>query len=671
MKYVEVVPFTYTQKSTQTFFYKVPREFEKNVKVGQLVRVPLLSRKILGVILDLGEKKPKFHTKDIIEIVDQNPVLIPHLIPTAKWMANYYCASLFSVVQNMLPRGIGKKRRKVKNELGAQSLKPRDKKKINLTNEQKRIINEIKKCQSSELIAQSYLIHGITGSGKTEIYLKIIEEILKKGKGAIVLVPEVALTPQTVNRFEERFSGKVALLHSYLKETERANTWQKIRNGEFLIVVGSRSALFAPLKNLGVIIIDEEHETSYKQDQTPRYHAIKVAQKIVKNSNSILILGSATPSIESYFKAKKENHLFRLTERVGGGELPKVKIVDLKQEFKKGNRSIFSEDLAESLKETLKKGRQAILFLNRRGTATFILCRDCGYVLLCPNCEVPYTYHTDSDCLLCHHCNKKDKPPTLCPNCQGPNVKFFGLGTQKVEQEIKKLLPKAKIIRMDKDTTKKRGSHLEIYNNFLNKKYNILVGTQMIAKGWDLPNIDLVGVVSADTSLYFPDFRAAERTFQLLTQVAGRTNRGQNGGEVIIQTYNPESFAIKCAKNHDFESFYSEEIGFRKSLSYPPFSNLVKLTYINTDLKKCQEEPEKVSSKLKALPRSASPAGRRQADQSSKLIILGPAPCFIPKIRGKFRYQIIIKIDDITKLIEILRDLDKNWSCDVDPLTTI
>ena len=423
-----------------------------------------------------------------------------------------------------------------------------------------------------------FLLHGVTGSGKTEIYLQALSEVVKQGKRGIVLVPEIALTPQTIERFASRFPRKVAILHSKLSLGEQYDEWHRIRNGEFDVVIGSRSAISAPQPDLGLIVIDEEHEWTYKQSDRPHYHARDVAIKLAELTGAVVILGSATPDVETFYHAQRGDYqLLQLPQRVTpseGSALPKVEIVDLRDELKAGNRSLFSRSLSQATAKAVGSGEQVILFLNRRGTATFIQCRRCGFVLRCRRCEVALTYHFAEDILLCHQCNYRTAVPQVCPRCLSSRIKFLGIGTQKLEQEASQVLPQARLLRWDSDVTKGRYSHQEILGKFRSHQADILIGTQMIAKGLDLPLVTLVGVVSADTGLNLPDFRAGERTFQLLCQVAGRAGRGSLGGKVIIQTYSPEHYAIQAAAKYDYASFYHKEIDYRRQLRNPPFSRL-------------------------------------------------------------------------------------------------
>jgi len=507
-----------------------------------------------------------------------------------------------------------------------------------------------------------FLLHGVTGSGKTEIYLQALVEAIRRGKRGIVLVPEIALTPQTIERFASRFPRKVAVLHSKLSLGEQYDEWYRIRKGECDVVIGSRSAIFAPQPDLGLIIIDEEHEWTYKQDTSPRYHARDVAIKLAELTGAAVILGSATPSVETFYHAQTEDyHLLQLPERVTpseGSSLPQVEIVDLREELKAGNRSLFSRSLSQAIVKSISSGEQVILFLNRRGTATFIQCRRCGFVLRCKRCEVALTYHWAESALLCHQCNYRMPAPQVCPRCLSPRIKFLGLGTQRLEQEASQVFPQARLLRWDSDVTKHKGSHQEILDKFRAHKADILIGTQMIAKGLDLPQVTLVGVISADTGLNLPDFRAGERTFQLLSQVAGRAGRGGLGGRVIIQTYSPEHYSIQAAAKHDYATFYSREIDYRRQLRNPPFSRLACLTYSHTNDGVCQREAERMKRVL-----TQEIDSRGIADLS----LIGPAPAFIHRLRGRFRWQLILRGSEPSALLSEL-PIPQGWTVDIDPV---
>jgi primosomal protein N' (replication factor Y) (superfamily II helicase) len=476
-----------------------------------------------------------------------------------------------------------------------------------------------------------FLLYGVTGSGKTEIYLQSIQEVLKKGKEAIVLVPEIALTPQMVTRFKERFGDYVAVMHSGLSAGEKYDEWRKIQRKEVKVVVGARSAIFAPFENLGIIIIDEEHETSYKQEENPRYHARDVAIQRAKTYDCPVVLGSATPSLESFARAQKGRYtLLTLPKRMNNQDLPTVEIVDMREELRTGNRSMFSVKLFEKLKDRIEKKEQTVLFLNKRGHSSFVMCRDCGYVMNCPHCDITLTYHRYNEQMKCHYCGHEDRVPTICPECNSEHIRYFGTGTQKVEEELNKLLPEARVIRMDVDTTGRKGSHEKLLTAFQDGQADILLGTQMIAKGLDFPNITLVGVLSADTMLHLPDFRASEKTFQLLTQVSGRAGRHQLPGEVVIQTYTPEHYSVELAGTQDYDRFYQQEMMVRKVHQYPPFYYLSLVTISHAELMKVVSVTEKIAKFI-------------SSRLTKEAVVLGPVASPIPRINDRYRYQCLIK----------------------------
>lgn len=476
-----------------------------------------------------------------------------------------------------------------------------------------------------------FLLYGVTGSGKTEVYLQAIASVIEKGKEAIMLVPEISLTPQTVKRFKERFGEQVAVMHSGLSVGEKYDEWRKIHRKEVKVVVGARSAVFAPFENLGLVIIDEEHESSYKQEETPRYHARDVAIERAKSYGCPVILGSATPTLESFARAKKNVYkLLTLSQRMNKNALPAVDIVDMREELRTGNRSMFSELLFTKLKDRLEKGEQTVLMLNKRGHSSFVMCRSCGLVINCPNCDISLTYHRFNDIMKCHYCGFEEGMPSACPECESEHIRFFGTGTQKVEEELAKILPEARVIRMDVDTTSKKGSHERLLNAFGEGKADILLGTQMIAKGLDFPNITLVGVLSADTMLHLPDFRSSEKTFQLLTQVSGRAGRHQLPGEVVIQTYTPEHYSIELSAFQDYDAFYEREMHLRRQSHYPPYYYVVLITVSHEDLMKTVSVTEKITNYL----------GSRLNRDS---IVLGPVASPISRINNRYRYQCLIK----------------------------
>ncbi len=527
--------------------------------------------------------------------------------------------------------------------------------------------------------ARTVLLFGVTASGKTEVYLDAILHTLAAGRSAIVLVPEIALTAQVVDVFIGRFGDQVAVLHSRLSEGERHDEWRRMQEGKARIVVGARSAVFAPVRNVGLIVLDEEHEASYKQENMPRYNAKEIARERARLSGATLVLGSATPSLESFYaseprddgdrsapiRRRLEEGIFRIEmpERIDNRPLPRVEIVDLREEFKH-RKALFSQRLTDAIGERIASGDQTILFLNRRGYAQFVLCRDCGYVAKCPNCAISLAYHAYDHSLRCHHCDHRGRAPEICPDCRGLKVKAFGIGTEKVEEEVLKTYPSARVVRMDRDTTTKKGAHSKMIRAFRAGEADILIGTQMVAKGLDFPNVTLVGVVSADTAINMPDFRAGERTFQLLTQVAGRAGRGNKPGEVIIQTFNPDHYAVQAAMRHDYAAFYAQEIAFRKELRYPPFSRFVNIL--------CTDENE-----ARAAAKAAVLAAALACTCGPEVELLGPSPAPIVRLKNQYRFHVALRAPVGSKLSDPVRaavaqmsgEDRMSLSIDMDPLT--
>jgi len=536
-----------------------------------------------------------------------------------------------------------------------------------LTPAQEAVWREIKTAlvQGDDHKPPVFLLHGVTGSGKTEIYLRALEQVVSLGKRAIVLVPEIALTPQIIDRFASRFPGRVAVLHSKLSVGEQFDEWWRIREGAFDVVIGSRGAIFAPQPDLGLIVIDEEHEWTYKQQESPpRYHARDVAIKLAELTGSVVILGSATPDVTTYYRSQIGDYrLLELPERIARGEearMPKVEVVDLRQELKAGNRSIFSRSLQAGMEKALAAGEQVILFLNRRGTATFVQCRDCGHVLRCRRCDVSLTYHSAGEDLVCHQCNYHTAVPSACPQCGSRRIKFLGIGTQKVEEETGRAFPDANLLRWDRDVTRGKHSHEEILDKFLAHEADVLIGTQMIAKGLELPLVTLVGVINADVSLHLPDFRASERTFQILSQVAGRAGRGLLAGRVIVQSYSPDHYAIACAAKHDYICFYQQEIALRRQYDNPPFSRLARLLYTNPNNAHCQREAERMHRLLK----------EERDSWGMDISLIGPSPAFIQRVRGRYRWQIILRGADPVRLLSEI-PIPQGWIVDIDPVNLL
>ena len=543
---------------------------------------------------------------------------------------------------------------------------------VELTPEQDFTLGKITNAIRSTQYAP-FLLHGVTGSGKTEIYIRAAQEVVKSGRQAIILVPEIALTPQTVRRFLNRFPGQVGLVHSKVSEGERYDTWRRARTGQLKVVIGARSALFAPLPNIGLIVVDECHDSSYHQSEPPFYNAVDSAQMYARLCSAACVLGSATPSVSQRYSAEiKQIHKLDLPKRIVESGLPPVRIVDMRDELKAGHRGIFSRLLLNELESTLKRGEQAILFLNRRGTATYVFCRDCGHVMKCPDCDSPLTLHVErlmskvkgssSDLrpstfdLLCHTCGYQRHKPKTCPQCGGKHIREYGLGSEKVEAEVNALFPKAKTLRWDWDTTRKKDAHEMILTHFANHKADVLIGTQMLAKGLDLPMVTLVGIVLADVGLNLPDPFAGERVFQTLTQVAGRAGRSERGGKVVLQTFDPDNQVIQSAAGHDVDGFYQYELEQRKRLGYPPFSRLVRLEYRSTNQESAEKEAKRVAEKLSV-----------NSGQSSAVI--GPVPCFFAKVGGYYRWQIILRG---TNPLEYLHDTKLDgWRVEVDPVSLL
>lgn len=689
----------------KTFDYIVPFKYIEKIKIGMRVKVPFASRELEGFVLDLvNSTDDNYELKEIISIVDEEPILNNELLHLGQFMSKKYFSTLISCYQTMLPKAlkaqnkttINKKKIKyvelcsnsfpklkpnqekiveylringkvkkeevnkisvsgvntlIKNGIIIESLIEeyrlvtkdinKEKETFKLTVEQQEAKNKI----LSQTQSSVFLLHGVTGSGKTVVYMEIVEEMLNRGKDSIFLVPEISLTPQMVYHFKSRFGDEVAVLHSRLSEGEKYDEYRKIVEGKVHIVVGARSAVFAPFKNLGAIIIDEEHTTSYKQDNNPKYSAIEIAIERAKNNNAIVILGSATPSLETYARSIKGLYtLVELKHRVNTNNLPLVEIVDMSKEKHRG--SIFSSKLITEVNKRLEEHEQIILLLNRRGYSSFITCSNCGYTAKCPHCDITLTYHKTSNTLRCHYCGYADKMNDICPSCGEKAIKTLGTGTEKVEEEIKKVF-NARVVRMDLDTTSKKGSHEKIISAFKNHEYDILLGTQMIAKGLDFSNVTLVGVINADTSLMIPNYRSNEYTFQLLMQTAGRSGRGEKKGSVIIQTFNPEHYAITLASKHDYIDFFKQEMEVRRKLSYPPYYYLIYIKVIGKDYNKISVESNKIASIL-----------TRELKNSK---ILGPTTCSVFKLNGLFRFGIIIKYKKEEKMEEVLQSLVNHY----------
>ena len=655
----------------ETFHYKVPAKLRAKLQPGMRVYVPFGHREVTGTVVGWVTRPDVAKLRPISRLLDEEPLLDLSMLELARWMADLYQTGWGETLAALLPSSLRRGKRTLKSRTEETHPPALPTVPLRLTPSQRQAYERIHGAVTARR-HEIFLLHGITGSGKTEVYLQIIQEVLEQGRSAIVLVPEISLTPQAIERFQGRFGSEtVAVLHSAMLESRRLQEWQRIRSGQARVVVGARSAIFAPVQSLGLIVLDEEHEPSYKQGDSPRYHAREVGIQRAEMAQASVILGSATPSLETYYAATAPRpdgstriQLLELKSRIDEVPLPDVQVVDMRREWEGGRRSrIFSRPLEEGLAQTLGEHQQAILFLNRRGFSTFIHCRRCGFVLKCDLCRLALTYHLARKELICHSCSRAIPMPDLCPKCQSDYVRFQGIGTEKVESELARLFPAASIARMDSDATQVRGTHAQILQTFSEHKTDVLVGTQMIAKGLDFPRVTLVGVISADTALNFPDFRSAERTFNLLTQVAGRAGRGQLPGKVIVQTYAPHHYAILAAKDHDYSSFYKQEIVIRRDLSLPPFTRLARLTARALKETKASE----FTRKLAEACRRAFPA---------EIQVVGPAPAEIPKLRRQYHWQVLLKSASIdllkTSLAQVLRTCKPPAGCylavDIDPL---
>ena len=708
--YAEIILNSEAIEIDRPFTYKVPLDMEEKVKVGQIVKVPfgVRSKPVEGFILDLKaeeEMKVSFKMKSILSVENEEPVITEDDLKLINFLREEYLCKYIDAIRLLIPVGIlkGAKSKsrnvivfindnleKIKNKDGYIEIIDFIKRNTgkytktelskehgfsiyklnklmehglikseeeivfryntreynkdvqkNLTVEQSMAIKEIEESEENLI-----LLKGVTGSGKTEVYMRIVEKTLEEGKSAIVLVPEIALTPQMIERFKGRFGSNVALFHSKLSDGERFDEWYRVKEGKASLIIGARSAIFLPAKNLGLIIIDEEHENTYKSDQNPKYQTKEVAEYIAKLKGCKVTLGSATPTIESYYRAiSGEMKLVELNHRVDNKPMPKMMLVDMREELRSGNKSLFSRRLYASMKEKLEKGEQIILFLNRRGFSTFVSCRSCGYVFHCEDCDISMTYHKNGF-LVCHYCGKTKKQPNLCPKCGSKYVKFFGAGTERVEEEVRRYFKNARILRMDVDTTRAKDSHEKIYNAFKAREADILIGTQMVSKGLDFPNVTLVGILAADMSLNLPDYRAAERSFQIITQVAGRAGRGDKEGEVIVQTYTPEHYSLQYAKKYDYENFYEKEFTIRAMMGYPPFGRILLINGSGKNEDELRKQMIYLGEKVK-----------EKAEEFGGLEVLGPTPCIIYRIKENYRWQIIIKGEFSSKFSKSIKDI--------------
>lgn len=706
--YAEVL-IEYSAKAIdKTFTYIIPDHLRNDIKIGMKVLIPFGTKTINGFVTNItNEFKDTYELKTIVDIVDKYLCLNKEMMELGEYLQEKTLCTKIAAYQAMLPSALKVKDKKnnytkyityieliATKEQIEEYINNNSRKKINieiltnLLNTKKELKNKyssvnIKQLLEANLIKETqeqiyrlnkekkemehftlseqqenainqvdlntnktYLLHGVTGSGKTEVYMRLIEKTIKNNKTAIMLVPEISLTTQIVNRFYDRFGPEVAIFHSALSDGERFDEYLKILRNEVKIVVGTRSAIFTPLNNLGLIILDEEHSENYKQDSNPRYHATDMADYRAKYHNIPLILGSATPSLESMARAQKGVYEYiEMNKRIGTSTLPTVKIIDMAEEMKKRN-TIFSEELINKICDRLISNEQSIILLNRRGYSTVITCKSCGYTYECPHCDITLTYHKSSNNLRCHYCGYTVFKGEECPECKEKALIDYGLGTEKLEQELAKKVPDARIIRMDADTTSTKGSHQEIIDKFKNHEYDILLGTQMISKGLDFPLVTLVGVINADTTLNIPDFRSGERTFSLLSQVAGRAGRGEKKGEVILQTYNPDNFTLKCVQENDYMKFYNYEMNNRHKLDYPPYYYLTSIKIASSDYDIASKEITKVKRYL----------GK---NISKKSIILGPTTASMFKVKNIYRFQIIVKYKVDPMLQKTLKELDE------------
>ena len=718
--YVKVLIETRVKSNDMTFTYHVPSNVENNLLIGKRVLVPFSNRTVEGFVLGYDAKTDDYEIKDIIKIIDDEPVLNDELINLGIYMSKKYLCPLINCYQSMLPKalkagvknggGIKKllyvklndnvvnadvevKRQveiidflKDNKEVLKSSIRSKsslgkliekgivleyyketyrkvetelDRKEILLTKEQKLVSKTIKSYLNKQLVT---LLYGVTGSGKTEVYIDVVKEVVKSGKSAIILVPEISLTPQITARFKGVFKDEIAILHSSLSDGERYDEYRKIIRKEVSVVIGARSAIFAPLNNIGIIIIDEEHSESYKQENNPRYSTLDIAVERSKTHECPVILGSATPKIESYARAKKGYYqLLELPSRVNNKPLPKVSIVDMKKEIRKGN-AIFSDELRNKINDRLIKKEQVMLLLNRRGYANYLTCNNCGFVFKCPNCDITLTYHKTSGMMRCHYCGYASKKVEVCPSCKEKSIKQMGVGTEKLEEKIKEEFPLAKVLRMDADATSKKGSHNKIISSFNTGEYNVLVGTQMISKGLNFPCVTLVGVINADVSLNIPNFRSSEQTFSLLDQVIGRSGRADKEGEAVIQTFNPDHYSIICASNHDYKSFFNHEMYVRKKLNYPPFCFITLIKISSKDFNYGIGEAKKISNYLRQNLKNTS--------------VLGPSIASVLKVNNNYNFSVILKYKKEEKLYYFLNQIIKIYegnakikvSLDFDPI---
>jgi primosomal protein N' (replication factor Y) len=628
---------------SRTFVYRI----NSGVEIGCRVVVPFRKREEEGFIVALRDKAPDgLEVHDVRSLIDASPLLRPEIFDLCRWISEYYVAPIGEVLRSALPPGIKSKHieRGLKPATTRMPVVPGFSPRPALTKDQTRALDAI----TNERGFRPILLHGVTGSGKTEIYMRAVEQVLNAGKTALILVPEIGLTPQLTDRFAQRFSGKIAVLHSSLTKRQRIDEWLRIHAGESPIVIGTRSAVFAPLENLGLVVVDEEHETSYKQEEMPRYNARDTAVMRAKLANAVIVLGSATPSMESFRNAEVGKYeRISLTRRVEDRPLPGVEIVNMREEYaSEGKQVVFSRRLLQAIATRRERGEQTMILLNRRGYAAFLLCRHCGFTFQCNACSVAMTYHRGIHQLLCHYCGYGRRPPARCTECESEYIHYIGEGTERLEADLKHLFPDARVGRVDRDTMRHIRDYERVLGGFRNGDSDILVGTQMIAKGHDFPSVTLVGVIGADAPLSLPDFRAAERTFQLLTQVAGRSGRGNQPGEVVIQSYFPDHYTFQLAVHQRFDDFYARESRYRKAMFYPPFTALAGILVTDRDRSRAASLARDVGQFL-------------DSHRSNAIRILGPAPAPLERIKSVHRHQLLIKSSSRAMLHQLLERLQR------------
>ncbi len=646
------------------YTYRLPANLAGQLQVGCRVRVPFQNRTIVGYAVALDSVRAVERPKDILEVLDTEPVLSDHHLRLAKWISEYYFSSLGEAISNMIPRFL----KAIPKVLISETVHTEKSELVRLNEEQHEAFSKLKTHIIEKRFSELF-IFGVTGGGKSELYIRAIMEVLKQGRSAICLVPEIALTEQLKLFFTQHFHDTLEILHSKLSDKDRTAAWHRIQREEKQVILGARSAVFAPMPHLGLIIMDEEQEGSYKQDNVPRYHAREVARWRAQDVGAVFVMGTATPTLETMYRASAgEVEMLTLSKRIDGKSMPEVRIVDLKQATEISKQSIIiSPRLQDAIQEALDHKNHVLLMLNRRGFSTQVRCLKCGDVLFCSHCAVALTFHQGQQEVICHYCNFHMFIPKLCTQCGNPLFKFSGIGTEKVESEVARLFPKARIARLDTDTTRKKGAHEQILSRFRAHEIDILVGTQMIAKGFDFQHVTLVGIVNADTGLLLPDFRSGERTFQLLTQMAGRTGRGKERGMVLIQTYSPTHYTIQFAAKHDYSGFFAEEIERRKSLQYPPFTKLINIIFRGKKELAVREQSLVFHNLLK------------EKNQDSSVELIGPAPLPLYKLRGHFRWHLMLRGPKIEAMHQLARSGLESFkrkagvylAIDVDPVTIL